>query len=106
MMISIINFKDILLYLLRIANESPTEVYSSVPISSLLEDNCLKNKSVYRGEKLVNAFRLLTETHRSLWINVVDQNNRFSGMLFREDFRDILKGWSLNEVKLDLHSFG
>lgn len=36
MMISIINFKDILLYLLRIANESPTEVYSSVPIRSLL----------------------------------------------------------------------
>jgi hypothetical protein len=27
-------------------------------------------------------------------------------MLFREDFRDILKGWALNEVNLDLCSFG
>ena len=36
MIISIINFKDVLLYLLRIANEAPTDVYSIIPISSLL----------------------------------------------------------------------
>jgi hypothetical protein len=36
MMISIISFKDILLFLLRIANESSTELYSNVPINSLL----------------------------------------------------------------------
>lgn len=36
MIISIINFKDILLFLLRIANESSTELYSNVSIRSLL----------------------------------------------------------------------
>jgi hypothetical protein len=91
MMISIINFKDILLYLLRIANESSTEVCSNVPIKSLIEDNCLKERVAYRHEKLAVAFKYLTETHRSLWINILDHNNRFCGMLFREDFRDILK---------------
>jgi len=56
----------------------------------------LKDKSIDRGQKLANAFKLLTENHRSLWINVVDQNKKFCGMLFREDFRDILKGWNLH----------
>ncbi len=36
MIISILNFKDILLYLLRIANESSTEVCSNVAIKSLI----------------------------------------------------------------------
>lgn len=73
MMISIINFKDILLYLLRMANESSTEVCSNVPIKSLIEDNCLKQRFVRKDEKLATAFKLLADTHRSLWINVLDQ---------------------------------
>lgn len=40
----------------------------------------------------------MTETHRSLWINVVDSNYQFCGMLFREDFRDILKEWNLQQI--------
>lgn len=43
MIISILNFKDILLYLLRIANESHTESYNNVTIVSLLEAVNLKN---------------------------------------------------------------
>jgi hypothetical protein len=36
MIISILSFKDILLYLVRIANESGAEFYNKVTISSLL----------------------------------------------------------------------
>lgn len=36
MIISILSFKDILLYLVRIANESETSFYNKVNISSLL----------------------------------------------------------------------
>ena len=60
MMISIINFKDILLYLLRIANESSTEVCSNVPIKSLIEGYCLKSRVIYRQDKLATAFKLMT----------------------------------------------
>ncbi len=60
MMISIINFKDILLFLLRIANESSTEVYSKVPIKSFLETNCLKDKFIYRDQQVIEAFRLMS----------------------------------------------
>jgi hypothetical protein len=37
MIISVLNFKDILLYLLRIANESNAAYYQYVTIESLLE---------------------------------------------------------------------
>lgn len=56
MYISIINFKDILLFLLRIANEASTEVYSKVPIKSFLETNQLKDKCIYKDQKLIEAF--------------------------------------------------
>lgn len=42
MIISILSFKDILLYLVRIANESGTEFYNTVAISSLLENITIK----------------------------------------------------------------
>jgi hypothetical protein len=38
----------------------------------------------------------MTDIHRSLWINVVDSNKSFKGLLFREDFRDIFKGWHID----------
>lgn len=60
MMISIINFKDILIFLLRIANESSIQVYSRVPIQSFLESNCLKEKYVFRDQKVIEAFRLMS----------------------------------------------
>lgn len=43
MIISILSFKDILLYLVRIANESETSFYSKVPIYSLLETIDMKH---------------------------------------------------------------
>lgn len=42
MIISILSFKDILLYLVRIANESETSFYNKVAISSLIETINLK----------------------------------------------------------------
>jgi hypothetical protein len=42
MIISILNFKDILLYLLRIANESHTDSYNTVTIASLIDAVNLK----------------------------------------------------------------
>jgi len=35
----------------------------------------------------------MTDRDKSLWINVVDAERKFKGMLFREDFRGIFKGW-------------
>lgn len=106
MMISIINFKDILLFLLRIANESSAEVYSKVPIKSFLETNCLKDKFIYRDQQVIEAFRLMSEINKSLWINVVDRDMKFCGMLFRRDFKDVLRGWNLHWVPIQLFSFG
>lgn len=65
----------------------------------------MKEKVIYRHESVAKAFGMLTETHRSLWINVVDQNNRFCGMLFREDFRDILRDWNLQELWMTVGEF-
>ena len=100
MMISVINFKDILLFLLRIANEASTEVYSKIPIQSFLEVNCLKDKNIHKDQKLIEAFRLMAEIHRSLWITVVDDDGRFCGMVFRRDFKDILQNWNLHLVRM------
>ena len=36
---------------------------------------------------------LIVTEDKSLWINVVDAERKFKGMLFREDFRGIFKGW-------------
>ena len=94
-MISIITFKDILLYLLRIANESSTELYSNVCIKSLIEGNYFRQKVVYRHETLTAVFKKMTDVFRSRWINVVDANNVFCGMIFREDLRKIYKKWNL-----------
>lgn len=43
MFISVLNFKDIFLYILRIANESPIEYYSAIDIQSLLQTGETKN---------------------------------------------------------------
>ena len=59
MMISVINFKDILLFLLRIANEASTEVYSKIPIKSFMEHHFLKDKYIYKDQKLIEAFRMM-----------------------------------------------
>ena len=106
MMISVINFKDILLFLLRIANESSTEVYSKIPIKSFLEPHYLKDKYIHKDQKLIEAFRMMAEIHRSLWINVVDSDMRFQGIVFRRDFKDILKAWNLHQVHKNQRSSG
>ena len=91
MMISVISFKDILLFLLRIANESSTEVYSKVPIKSFMETSFIKDQHIHKDQKLIEAFRLMTEIHRSVWINVIDSDGQFVGVVFRRDFKEILK---------------
>ena len=60
MMISVINFKDILLFLLRIANESSTEIYSKISIQSFLEPHYLKDKFIHKDQKLIEAFRMMS----------------------------------------------
>lgn len=50
---------------------------------------------MFKDQKLIEVFNLMVETHRSLWLNVVDRNMQFCGMIFRRDYRDILKGWNL-----------
>lgn len=47
----------------------------------------------------------MTDLHRSLWINVVDQNGQFKGLLFREDFRDIFKGWHIDYLWMSSGEF-
>lgn len=44
----------------------------------------------------------MTDRDKSLWINVVDQSRKFKGMLFREDFRDIFKGWHVEYMWLSV----
>jgi hypothetical protein len=34
----------------------------------------------------------MTDRDKSLWINAVDNEGRFTGILFREDFRGIFHG--------------
>lgn len=46
MIISILSFKDILLYLVRIANEAETEFYNKVTVGSLLENVQQKTISI------------------------------------------------------------
>lgn len=73
-------------------------MYSKVPIKSFLETNLIKDKHIFKDQKLIEAFRLMSESYKSLWINVLDRDMRFCGMLFRKDFKDILKGWNLSWV--------
>jgi hypothetical protein len=47
----------------------------------------------------------MTDSHRSLWINVVDEHRRFKGLLFREDFRDIFKGWHIDYLWMSAGEF-
>lgn len=49
---------------------------------------------------------MMAETHRSLWLTVLDREMRFSGMIFRKDYRDLLKGWNLSWVVCVLYSYG
>lgn len=47
----------------------------------------------------------MTDLHRSLWINVVDSQKSFKGLLFREDFRDIFKGWHIDYLWMSAGDF-
>lgn len=106
MMISILNFKDVLLYLLRIANESPVYICNRIAVKELLDSNQVNKPAIEEGEPLWKGFELLADVHRSLWITVVGPDNQFRGMLFREDFREIMKNWQLHYVSFLLFSFG
>lgn len=96
MFVSVLTFKDIFLYLLRIANESPLTSYNNVDISSLLSILGTKSLQINQSQPLWQAFEIMTDRDRSQWINVVDDHDTFKGMLFREDFRDIFKGWHVD----------
>lgn len=51
------------------------------------------------------AFEIMTDRDKSLWINVVDAKKRFKGMLFREDFRDIFRGWHIDYMWMSVGDF-
>ena len=48
---------------------------------------------------------MMTDGHHSRWINVVNKNGVFKGLLFREDFRDIFKGWHINYLWMSAGEF-
>jgi hypothetical protein len=106
MIISILNFKDVLLYLLKIANESGNNFYQHISIGSLLENVNIKNYSINDDRPLWEAFEAMTDEHRSMWINVVSRDGAaFKGILFREDFRDIFKGWHIDYLWMTTGDF-
>lgn len=47
----------------------------------------------------------MTDRDKSLWINVVDKERRFKGMLFREDFRGIFRGWHVDYMWMNVGQF-
>lgn len=47
----------------------------------------------------------MTDRDKSLWINVVDKDRRFKGMLFREDFRGIFQGWHVDYMWMSVGQF-
>ena len=51
------------------------------------------------------AFEIMTDRDKSLWINVVDKGKRFRGMLFREDFRGIFQGWHIDYLFMNVGDF-
>ena len=83
MFVSILNFKDIFLYLLRIANESPINSYNTITISSLLSAIDINHIEIEYDRPLWEAFEIMTDREKSQWINVVKENRKFEGMLFR-----------------------
>lgn len=46
----------------------------------------------------MEAFETMANLNRTLQISVVDERGKFLGMIFREDFRDILIGWKMHQV--------
>ena len=56
MIVSVLNFKDIFLFLLKIANESNLTYYSSIDINSLLETMRPKNIEIHENSPLWEAF--------------------------------------------------
>lgn len=45
---------------------------------------------------LWEAFEIMTDREKSMWVNVVDAQGRFTGIIFREDFRGIFQGWNID----------
>ncbi len=100
MIISVVNFKDILIYLLRMANESEVKYYT-LPIDSFLENAKLKNITITSDKPFWEAMETLTDRVRSKWICVVDPvTEEFEGMIFREDFQFLLEDWNMKYVKM------
>lgn len=47
----------------------------------------------------------MNEVNYSPWINVIDQQGKFKGVLFREDFRNIFKGWHIDYLWMNAGDF-
>lgn len=105
MYVSVLNFKDVFLYILRIANESSMTSYNAVNVSSLLGLVGIRHVQIEENQPLWEAFEIMTDREKSQWINVVDSERRFKGMLFREDFRDIFKGWHVDYLWMSVGEF-
>lgn len=47
----------------------------------------------------------MTDRQKSLWITVTDEEGRFKGMVFREDFRGIFRGWHVHYLWMSVGEF-
>ena len=105
MIISVLNFKDIFLYLLKLANEYPLTEYTTIDIHSIIEMGKSIDIHIEEEKPLWEAFEIMTDRQKSLWITVVDEEGRFKGMLFREDFRGIFQGWHVHYLWMSVGDF-
>lgn len=106
MFTSILNYKDILLYLLRSVNEefSSTNEYN-LPFSVLIENRKNRESTIDVQETVWNAFDVMINRNKTVWLNVVDKQGKYVSTLFREDFHLVLAGWRLDLLGMDLRQF-
>lgn len=106
MFTSILNYKDILLFLLRSVNEQLTNTNEYLlPISMLLEQKKLRESTILETETVWAAFNNMINRSRTFWINVVDKAGRYVSTLFREDFFILLKDWRMELMSFTVREF-
>lgn len=106
MFTSILNYKDILLFLLRSVNEELTNTNEyTLPISILIEHKKLRESTILETETVWAAFDSMINRNRTFWINVLDQKGRYVSTLFREDFFILLKDWRMEMMSFTVREF-
>jgi hypothetical protein len=106
MFTSILNYKDILLFLLRSVNEELTNTNEyTLPISMLMEHKKLRESTILETETVWAAFDNMINRNRTFWINVLDKSGRYVSTLFREDFFILLKDWRMHMMSFTVREF-